>query len=161
MKERTEEEYLHRMAAYCSSAERCEQEVRKKIKDLPTVAQTRIIQRLRQEGFINDERYCLSFVKDKFRFNRWGKIKISYELRGKGLPTSCIEEALQTIDEEDYRDTLRMILSNKQRSAKDDDPQKVYAKLFRFAASRGFESQLIGKELKNITDVEENSFNME
>lgn len=52
MKKLNEQEMLHRMAAYCSSAERCEQDVRQKLvkAELEPEAVSRIINRLRQEN---------------------------------------------------------------------------------------------------------------
>ena len=37
----------------------------------------RIIEMLKKENFINEERYAIGFVKDKFNYNKWGKIKIA------------------------------------------------------------------------------------
>lgn len=161
MKELSEKEYLHRMAAYCSGAERCEQDVRKKIQVLAPDEQDRIVERLRKEGFISDERYAESFVKDKFRFNRWGRIKIAYELRQKGFSSALIERGLQAIDEEKYLLALQTILKDKKRSMKSGDSRADYAKLFRFAASRGFESNLISRALKELGSDEEDTFDME
>ena len=55
MKEITEPEMLHRAAAYCSTAERCIQDVQKKIDaaGLPPDASERIIARLLKERFID------------------------------------------------------------------------------------------------------------
>ena len=78
MKEITEPEMLHRAAAYCSAAERCIQDVQKKIDaaGLPPDASERIIARLLKERFIDESRYTRFFVNDKLRFNKWGREKI-------------------------------------------------------------------------------------
>lgn len=161
MKEPTEKEYLHKMAAYCSGAERCEQDIRKKIAALPTEAQNRILEQLKKEGFINDRRYCRSFINDKSRFNRWGRVKIAYELRMKGLSPAVIEEGLDTIDADEYLRVLRTLLKDKQRSMKSGNNRNDYAKLFRFAASRGFESNLIAQILKETSNADDDIFGME
>ena len=72
MKEITEPEMLHRAAAYCSAAERCIQDVQKKIDaaGLPPDASERIIARLLKERFIDESRYTRFFVNDKLRFCR-------------------------------------------------------------------------------------------
>lgn len=64
MKEITEPEMLHRAAAYCSAAERCIQDVQKKIDaaGLPPDASERIIARLLKERFIDESRYTRFFV---------------------------------------------------------------------------------------------------
>ena len=79
----TKEEVLYKLAAYCSSAERCVQDVEKKLQkaDLSQEDNQQILHRLQQEKFVDDRRYAFAFVNDKIRFNQWGRIKIAYELK--------------------------------------------------------------------------------
>ena len=88
MEQITEAEMLRRAAAYCSTAERCIQDVQKKIKaaGLTQEEGERIIARLLQEKFIDEHRFARYFVNDKLRFNKWGRIKIAYELQKKNIP---------------------------------------------------------------------------
>ncbi len=141
MKEITEAEMLRKMAAYCAASEHCAEEVRKKIDaaGLPGDAAGRIIARLKEEKFIDEARYAHSFTNDKFRFNKWGRVKIAYELQRKNIPEAFINEALASIDEAEYRATLLDLLRGKLKSTKYKDGRDLYAKLSRFAASRGFE----------------------
>lgn len=152
MKEITEPEMLHRMAAYCTKAERCEQDVRKKIEaaGLPADAAGRIINRLREERFIDEARYARSFVSDKARFNKWGRVKINYELLRKGIPANIRAEAIDTLDERAYRDTLMELLRNKKKETRGKNGREVSAKLLRFAASRGFEGEIASNCLRNL-----------
>ena len=108
MKEITEPEMLHRAAAYCSAAERCIQDVQKKIDaaGLPPDASERIIARLLKERFIDESRYTRFFVNDKLRFNKWGRVKIGYELYKKNIPSPIREESLAAIDEGEYRSKI-------------------------------------------------------
>lgn len=112
MKEITEPEMLHRAAAYCSAAERCIQDVQKKIDaaGLPPDASERIIARLLKERFIDESRYTRFFVNDKLRFNKWGRVKIGYELYKKNIPSPIREESLAAIDEGEYRSILLDLL---------------------------------------------------
>ncbi len=140
MTPRTEAEMLNRMAAYCSGCERCLFDVRQKLAatDLDPEACTRILNRLVEEKFIDEARYAQSFVNDKLRFNHWGRIKISGELRRKHLPATCIAEALGAIDETEYQTILRNLLKQKARSVKGKDNRDTTNRLIRFAAGRGF-----------------------
>ena len=127
MKEITEPEMLHRAAAYCSAAERCIQDVQKKIDaaGLPPDASERIIARLLKERFIDESRYTRFFVNDKLRFNKWGRVKIGYELYKKNIPSP-----------------IRDLLKSKKKSTKGKDERDLFNKLLRFAAGRGFESRI-------------------
>lgn len=143
MTEITEPQMLQRAAAYCSTAERCVQDVRKKIEaaGLAPEAAERIIGRLVEERFIDEARYARFFVNDKLRFNKWGRVKISYELYRKEIPASIREEALDAIDETEYRSILFDLLKSKRRSVKGKDDRDTFGKLLRFASGRGFESR--------------------
>jgi len=149
---KTEAETLAALAAYCSQSERCLYDLRRKIRDagLSSDAEKRIIRRLSDENFVEERRFARAFVNDKFRFNRWGRIKITYELKMRDIKPSIYEEAISGIDEAEYLSTLRELLIAKQRSIKGSSPEELFAKLIRFATSRGFETPLIISTLKKM-----------
>lgn len=152
MKQLSEPEMLHRAAAYCSAAERCIQDVEKKIKvaGLTGEESDRIIARLLKERFIDESRFARYFVNDKLRFNKWGRIKISYELQRKGIPADIRAEALAGIDEQEYQDILFSLLKSKKKTTRGKDERDVYTKLLRFAAGRGFEGRDASRCLKQL-----------
>jgi len=154
---KTEAEILNLIAGYCSQAERCEADVRRKLREseLPPEAQERIIKRLVQEKFIDEARYVRSFVNDRLRFNHWGRIKICYELRIRNIKPDAYAEAIDEISESEYESILTDLLKTKRRSVKGATNNDVFVKLLRFGSSRGFEPPLIIKTLKTIIkDVE-------
>ena len=101
IKEYTLEELLHKAASYCSISEHCIYEVDLKLNAWCVTRDDRksIINRLIAEDFINEKRFCAYFVKDKFRFNKWGKLKIAYALEQKRLDNDLINNALNSIDD--------------------------------------------------------------
>jgi Uncharacterized protein conserved in bacteria len=151
-KEYTQEELLHKAASYCSISEHCISEVEDKLAAwcVGCDDKSKIIDRLIAEDFINEKRYSIFFVKDKFRFNKWGKIKIGYALRQKGLSDEIISEALSTIDDGEYEEMLASILKTKLSGLKYEYEYEKQGKLFNFAQSRGFESQVINRVVKSI-----------
>lgn len=114
-------EALNKATAYCTLCERCISEVSKKLTTwgVPPAEQQRIIDRLQDEGFINEERYCRAFVNDKLRFNRWGRVKIRAALYEKRLPREYITQAIEQIDEEQYMQTLRDLIAAKQKETEE------------------------------------------
>jgi regulatory protein len=152
MKPLNEKEMLGRLAAYCSAAERCIQDVRQKIQaaGLTDEAAGRIIAALEKENFIDEARYARSFVNDRLRFNRWGRIKIAAELRRKGIPPALCREALEAIDEDAYRSGLLDLLQKKQQTLNRKDERETFALLYRFAAGRGFEHRAIACCLQQL-----------
>ena len=109
---------LHKAAAYCSASERCIQDVEKKIKAAGLTGEEidRIISRLLKERFIDESRFARYFVNDKLRFNKWGRIKINYEMQRKGIPSDVRSKALADIDEQEYRSILLSILKSKKKT---------------------------------------------
>ena len=151
-KEYTLEELLHKAASYCSISEHCVSEVEEKLTawGVSITDKQKIIDKLISEDFINEKRFCIYFVKDKFRFNKWGKIKISYALKQKGLSNEQIDNALSTIDDGEYEELLASILKTKLVGLKYEYEYEKQGKLFRFAQSRGFENNVIDRILRTI-----------
>ncbi|MDR1402434.1 MAG: RecX family transcriptional regulator [Tannerellaceae bacterium] len=143
MKQQSESEIIYGMAAWCSSAERCIQDVQKKITatGLSPDAQERIIALLQKEKFIDENRFARSFVNDKLHFNKWGRIKITYELNKRKIAPDVCMEALERIDKQTYRTILLTLLKAKKKTTKGANEREIFNKLLRFAAGRGFESK--------------------
>lgn len=143
-------EALNKAAAYCTLCERCISEVKAKLTawGVPQSEQERIIARLIDDKFIDEERYCRAFVNDKMKFNRWGRIKIIAALREKHLPQEYIKQALENIDEDAYLQALRETIDIKRRELKGKDDFATQQKIIRHAASRGYEPALIISTIK-------------
>ena len=109
----------------------------------------RILDRLESEKFIDDERFCRAFVNDKFRFAKWGKMKIAQGLYMKKIPSDVAWRYLNEIDEEEYLSILRDLLASKRKSIHAADDYELNGKLMRFAMSRGFEL----KDIKRCIDI--------
>lgn len=145
----------------CAQRECCRQDIRKKWTDggLDDATCERLLDRLEDEGYIDEERYARAFVHDKLEYDRWGRIKMTQALRLKGISRSTIDAAMaDVIEDEHYREVLRHILRQKVATlAFDaDDREEAYKalqKLVRFAASRGFEPDLIFQETDRLEDL--------
>lgn len=144
-KEINVEEAFNRASSLCATTEKCAADIMEKLRLWGASEEDceAVIQRLVELNFIDEERYARAFVKDKFRFNKWGKVKIAMQLRHKKISESIILAVLEEIDEEDYLRTLHELLQQKARSLKYKDQYDKQAKLYRFALSRGFELESI------------------
>jgi regulatory protein len=151
-KEYTIDELLHKAASFCSISEHCVSEVEDKLTawGVSNEDKQKIIDRLISEDFINEKRFCTYFVKDKFRFNKWGKIKITFALKGKGLDKELIANAIATIDDGEYEEMLASLIKTKLVGLKYEFEYEKQGKLFRFAQSRGFENNVIERVLRGI-----------
>lgn len=152
----SESQALSKIAAYCSKAERAEFDVIKKLRtwELEVTTVNNIIKRLKQENFLNDERYCRAFIKDKSQFNKWGKTKIKFELKKKCIPETIINDCIAELDEDTIESQLRIILTNKIKSIKAENEYERQTKLIRFALGRGFSFEEIKKVLSKISKID-------
>ena len=152
MKPLTYEQALLRAASLCSGSEHCSSEIRKKLLLWGvTSSQTeKIILYLINEKYIDNRRFCRAYCLDKFRYNHWGRIKIGQMLRLLEMESEDINEGLESINEEDYKEVLLHILTQKNRQLKDSDAYIRKGKLIRHAMSRGFESHLITEVLQQL-----------
>lgn len=141
MKEITESEALSRVAAYCSTSEHCRAEITEKLQrwGIAYDAVERILDRLVEEKYIDEERYCRAFIRDKYRFAKWGKVKIMQALQQKKISWHTFFPFLDEIEEEEYLAILRDLLDKKNKSIHAENEYELNGKLIRFALSRGFE----------------------
>ncbi len=123
---------LSRAQRYCATAERCTYEVSMLLGRLgATTEQTdAIIDKLQQQSYINDARYCQAFVHDKVAFQAWGRMKIIMGLRAKHLSDELIDNAIAAIDEQAYNANIRKLIQSK----RNQDRQKQ----LRFMLQRGY-----------------------
>ena len=135
------DEILYKLAAKCSVSEQCMSDIEAKLSsyDLTEEERTRILRHLVEEKYIDDRRYAEAFVRDKYRFNKWGRIKIAQGLRMKGIDSETISTAMKAIDEAEYLDILRDLIKAKRKSTRGKNDYEINGKLVRFATGRGFE----------------------
>ena len=58
-----------------------------------------LLARLENENFVDQERFARAYTADRFRFNKWGRIKIAFNLRRLEIDEWIIEEALTIVDQ--------------------------------------------------------------
>lgn len=133
-------EALSKATEICSRAEKCSFDIVLKCREwqLSREETADVIDYLLKEKFLDQQRYATSCVHDKFRFNKWGKIKLAYALRQKQVEEQYINEALSRLPEEAYLDVLKELIFAKARSVKEQDAWSRRNKLLAFAQSHGF-----------------------
>lgn len=153
MKQKTEQDAYLMLAALCAQSEHCQYEMVEKMRkwELSEEAQARVMAKLVAERYVDDERYARAFVKDKVRYNKWGRRKVEQALWQKRIDEDIRQRVLDEIDDEEYLNVLRPLLKQKRRSTKATSDYELNRKLMRFALSRGFSFDLI----RQCIDVED------
>lgn len=156
-KEMTEQEAFLQLAALCAQAEHCGQEMRDKLKrwGFDESVQNRIIERLVRERYIDNERYARAFVKDKIRYNKWGRRKVQQALWLKRIDKDIQQRVLDEIDNQEYLNVLRPLLKQKRKTVRAESDYELNQKLVRFALGRGFTFDIIRQCLDVDEEMEE------
>jgi regulatory protein len=138
-------DFLQRLMKYCSEAERSTHDVFAKLVSwaIPPEEGEIIIQKLKNENFLNDERYAGSYVREKWNLDRWGRIKIGHALKQKNIDQRLIEKSLSAIDDDDYQKQLEEVLQKKWGEVKSENTADSLRSLMMYALNRGFEEELI------------------
>ncbi len=136
----TEEQAYQKLSALCARAEHCTYEMDEKMRrwELPSDVRERVVKRLTDEKFIDDERYCRFFVRDKIRQNKWGRRKVEQALYMKRIPAEISGRVLDEVSPETYTEILRPLLRAKAGGVKAGSRYELECKLIRFAVGRGF-----------------------
>ena len=137
---------------YCSKQETCISGIRKKLDQwgINPAYHEKILKDLEAEKFIDETRYASLFVKEKFRFNQWGIIKIRHALKLKQINENIINKAINIIPDDEYIRTLEKIMMLKLRNMKAGNKFEQKGKLYRHAASKGYENDKIMQVINSI-----------
>jgi regulatory protein len=156
MKEMTEQQALFKLTALCSKAEHCSGEMTEKMQKwgIAEDVQARIMAYLTKEKYVDDERYCRFFIRDKIKYNGWGRRKIEQALYLKQVPKNVSTPVFAEIDEAEYLAVLRPLLQQKYKTIKANSDYERSMKLIKFAMGRGFDLEIIRKCIDNIDDLE-------
>jgi regulatory protein len=150
MKQNKPSDHLKKIMAYCARAERCRQDVVKKLTVYGTPEEEfdTIIDSLYADNFLNDDRYVRFYTSDKWKLDQWGRIKIRNGLFRKGFSESLIDQGLATIDEDEYKTGVGSLLARKRDTIQSADPIEQMKKILSFGSHRGIEEELIWQWLQ-------------
>lgn len=148
------QEALSRAMRYCAWQERCVNDVRRKLMEWGFNGKNdieQIINELKKENFIDEQRFAKSFARGKLNQNHWGQKKIREALKEKSVDEQLIEEAIEELSEDDYNNILKELAREKYSKIGGETREKTM-KLKRFLYQRGFESQEIEDVIKTIKE---------
>ncbi|CAA0162694.1 Regulatory protein RecX [Tenacibaculum maritimum] len=138
-------EIKRKIESFCAYQDRCHKEVEKKIAEYNLIPEARasILIDLIQDGFLNEERFAKSFARGKFRIKKWGKQRITRELKLRDVSSYNIRIALKEIDENDYIATLYELIAKRNNSISETNLYKRKKKIIDYMVYRGYEYELL------------------
>jgi regulatory protein len=110
-----------------------------------------VIARLREKKYLDDARYALDYARQHAQGRRQGRFRIARELRGRGVPDTHIDAALQAIfAETDEAAMVRARLKRRLAHIRGALGQRQIASLYRSLLRAGFAADTIRAELRAI-----------
>lgn len=148
----TIDEALKRLQNYCAYQERCHQEVHLKLKEMRMIpdAIDYIIVDLIQNNFLNEERFAKTFVRGKFKIKKWGRYRLTLELKKKNISKININQALTEIDEQEYIEVFNTLAEKRFNSILETNKFKKKKKLVDYLLYRGWESHLVYEKANEL-----------
>lgn len=151
----SEQKAFARLTSLCARSEQSSGQMLDKMRQwgIEEEAQARIMARLTEGKFVDDERFCRLFVDDKIRFSKWGRRKIEVALMQKGIDRAIFSAVLNAVDDDEYISVLRPMLRQKSRTIKAKSDYEHRQKLMKYAVSRGYTFDII-KRCMDVDDEE-------
>ena len=113
----------------------------------------RVIESLVAERFVDNLRFATAYVRDKTRFNHWGRVKTTLMLRQKHIDKQVINEAFNELPESDYQRAFEAERDKKLRQLRALKPFERNRKTAAYLIQKGFEPDLVFKNL-NVEDID-------
>lgn len=145
-------EALTKMQRYCAYQDRCHKEVTEKLKGMSMIPEAieHIINALIADKFLNEERFAKSFVRGKFKYKKWGRKRITMELKLRDISPFLIKSALKEITEFEYLQSFHELAEKRNNQIKETNPLKRKKKLADYLLYRGWESHLVYEKVNEL-----------
>jgi regulatory protein len=131
---------------------RTEKEIINKLYKLnaPKSMHQKIISKLKEDGYLNDEKYITSYINDQVNLTLNGPKKIKYELLKLSLKEDLINKYLNTFDENIWEEKVDKIISKKIKSNHNLSKNKFLLKLKNDLNNLGYEEKYFIDKLNKI-----------
>ena len=149
-KQLSKKEAKLKAADFCAYQERYQQEVRNRLYEygLHQDEVEEVLSDLISDGFVNEERFAKAYAGGKFRIKKWGRLKISRELKQRKISDYCVKKGLEEIDEEDYKNTLDDLILRKAGSIQEENSFLLNRKVATYLIGKGYEPEYVWTSIK-------------
>ena len=145
-----EKDTLEKAKHFCAYQERCQKDVRDRMRrwGIDGVEIESTIADLITSGFLNEERFAVIYAGGKFRQKKWGRLKITMELRKRQISEYCIKAGLAEIEEDDYFNMLKSLIESKRGAVKTTNAFVKNKQVATYCIGKGYEPELVWSLLK-------------
>ncbi len=109
-----------------------------------------IIVHLLKHNFLNEERFAKTFVRGKFKIKKWGKYRLTSELKKRDISKHNINLAISQIPNYEYIEVFNALADKKGDSLLETNKLKKKKKLVDYLLYRGWESHLVYTKVNEL-----------
>lgn len=148
----TVDEAKKKLEHYCAYQERCHQEVVNKLRGMKMIPQAIdvILVHLIQHNYLNEERFAKTYVRGKLRFKKWGKRRLTSELKKKDISKININQALTEIDNTEYVEIFNDLAEKRLNSLREKDKYQKKRMLADYLLYRGWETYMVYDKVNEL-----------
>ncbi len=110
-----------------------------------------IIHHLITGNYLNETRFAQAFARGKFRVKKWGRQRITRELKARDISRYNIKLALKEIPDAEYLSTFHELAEKRMLQLKgESNLQKKRKKLADYLFYRGWEPNLVWDKIREL-----------
>lgn len=151
----TFEKFYNKSLRYLSYRPRSEKEIRDYIKkcakDLDSSITEKIISKLKEYNFLNDENFAKLWIEQRTNFKPKSLRVIKMELAQKGIKKELIEDMIYDLRFKNKDlESVKKLIEKRITRYENLEKQEIYEKLGRFLAGKGFDYDTIKEALSRF-----------
>jgi len=139
--------------SFLSYKQRSEKDIEKKLKQnkISQTAIETIIGLLKEQKYLDDEKYAKQFIENKISRKPLGKRVLKQKLFEKGIGKEITETILsESYPEETETESARILLEKYQKKVKGKDQFEKRRKCFQYLISKGFDYDIVKEITANL-----------
>lgn len=127
-----------------SQSKRSEHELSERLqrKGYPSDITERILRELKSNGILSDQKMVQDTVEWSIRGKRYGRRRIEFELKRRGIAEFDIQKSLESYSKEEEQELARTLARERWTKLERVETHKRKKRLYDFLVSRGFDFEL-------------------
>ncbi|MBP6073238.1 MAG: RecX family transcriptional regulator, partial [Flavobacterium sp.] len=145
-------EVIQKMEYYCAYQERCHAEIKEKLYSFQVTPDEKdqIIVHLLDHNYLNEERFASVYTQSKLHQKKWGKKRITLELKAKQISSFLITKSIREIDANEYKSIFDQVSEKHWDTITEKNTLKKRKKFCDYLLRKGWESDWVYEKVKDL-----------
>lgn len=145
-------EVIQKMEYYCAYQERCHAEIKEKLYSFQVTPDEKdqIIVHLLDHNYLNEERFASVYTQSKLHQKKWGKKRITLELKAKQISSFLITKSIREIDANEYQSIFDQVSEKHWDTITEKNTLKKRKKFCDYLLRKGWESDWVYEKVKDL-----------